>query len=524
MLRIFFLLTITFLSSTLSAQEMNKKWAAAVNSAVDEQNLVFTPDESTVYFVRSRHINNVGGKKDLGDIWVSEILEKGGLSEPQNIGKPLNNKLDNRLLGFSPDGNTMYLHHHYLESGKRPNTDGLSYATRTNNGWSFPLPLEIPYFSNNSEHQSGYIHPGGKIMVLSLESFATRGAEDIYVLFRNGEYEWTEPLNLGNAVNTSLQELSPYLSADTRTLYFSSNGQNRDKGRDVYRSTRLDDSWRNWSEPVRLSDPVNTNGIEMYYQIYNDNQYVVTTQNSNGLGDIQQFTYPDKVVEDTVTSVNIPLARNFEQVVSEREEVIKNVVFYGKLLSSKDSSSINGARTLLLADNDTIAIEEGAAYRFSLNPDDSYIMQVQAAGFLNKKFILDAFNNRVQQKDLYLTAAEVGSTVKLDNVIFERGKAVIRKVSYPQLNEVFSFLNDNPNISIQVSGHTDNVGKPMLNLILSEDRARAVKNYLVKKGINEGRIAEKGFGGKQPIAPNDTEANKRKNRRVEFTIIRNKEK
>lgn len=523
MLRIFFLLTIPFISNTLNAQEMNDKWAAAVNSAVDEQNLVFAPDESTAYFVRSRHVANTAGKKDPGDIWVSNILENGRLSEPQNIGKPLNNKLDNRLLGFSSDGNTMYLHYHYLESGKRPNTDGLSYATRTDSGWSFPQPVKIPYFSNNSDHQSGYIHPAGNIMVLALESFATRGAEDIYVLFRKGEYEWTEPLNLGNVINTPLQELSPYLSADTRTLYFSSNGQKRDRGRDVYRATRLDDSWRNWSKPVRLSAPINTNGVEMYYQIHDEKQYVVTTQNSNGLGDIQQYAYADMVAKDTVKNVDIPLARNPDPVVSEKEEVVKNVVFYGKLLSSKDSTSIDEARTLLFADNDTIAIEEGAAYRFSLNPDKSYLMQVQAKGFLNKKIILNALNTRVQQKDLYLTAAEIGSTVQLDNVIFERGKAVIREVSFPQLNEVVSFLNDNPNISIQVSGHTDNVGKPMLNLILSEDRARAVKNYLVEKGINENRIEEKGFGGKKPIAPNDTEANKRKNRRVEFTIIRDQE-
>jgi len=122
-------------------------------------------------------------------------------------------------------------------------------------------------------------------------------------------------------------------------------------------------------------------------------------------------------------------------------------------------------------------------------------------------------------KDLYLSPLEVGASVKLNNVFFETGKAVLMEESFLELDKVVNFLNEFPEVKIEIGGHTDNVGKPDKNKILSENRAAAVANYIKSKGITEDRISSKGYGQTKPVVPNSTPANKAKNRRVEFTIL-----
>ncbi len=122
-------------------------------------------------------------------------------------------------------------------------------------------------------------------------------------------------------------------------------------------------------------------------------------------------------------------------------------------------------------------------------------------------------------KDLYLSPLEVGSSVKLNNVFFETGKATLKEESFIELDKVVNFLNEYPEVKIEIGGHTDNVGKPDKNLILSDNRAAAVANYLQGKGIADDRISSKGYGQTKPVVPNTTPANKSKNRRVEFTIL-----
>jgi outer membrane protein OmpA-like peptidoglycan-associated protein len=125
------------------------------------------------------------------------------------------------------------------------------------------------------------------------------------------------------------------------------------------------------------------------------------------------------------------------------------------------------------------------------------------------------------QKDLYLIKIEVGETLQLNNVFFEQGKPVLKSESYPELDRLFTILNDNPKIHIELAGHTDNVGPAAALLKLSQDRVEAVKKYLEGKGIATGRITGKGYGASQPKEKNDTEEHKRANRRVEFKILKN---
>jgi len=124
------------------------------------------------------------------------------------------------------------------------------------------------------------------------------------------------------------------------------------------------------------------------------------------------------------------------------------------------------------------------------------------------------------KKDLFLAPIEVGRKIRLNNIFFDYNKSSLREESFFELDKIYNLMNESPLMEIQIDGHTDNVGSPASNLVLSEERAEAVKNYIIKKGIDKKRITAKGFGEENPINSNETESGKQKNRRVEFTILK----
>ena len=191
------------------------------NSYADEQNPVLSPDGNTLYFIRAHHSQNVGRKMDLGDIWFSSLdSATGKWSIPKNIGFLLNNQFHNGVLGFGQKGE-MYLYNIYEEDGGTPKSGGISVVDPIEppKYWTVPITSTVRYFYNLSDNHSISISDDGKIMLLSLESFKTRGAEDLYVSFWLPELKaWSEPKNLGDEINTMYQEVSPYLAADNKTL------------------------------------------------------------------------------------------------------------------------------------------------------------------------------------------------------------------------------------------------------------------------------------------------------------------
>ena len=158
--------------------------------------------------------------------------------------------------------------------------------------WNMPQSTGVKYFQNKSANNGNSISRDGKILILSLESFKSLGAEDIYVSFWNAsDNGWTEPKNLGDQINTKLQELTPFLAPDNKTLFFSTNGRGGIGSRDVFVSQRLDDTWTNWTEPRNMGETVNTEGAEMGYGYYPEIEFAVytSTKDSDGYVDIQIF-------------------------------------------------------------------------------------------------------------------------------------------------------------------------------------------------------------------------------------------
>lgn len=498
-----------------------------INSPFDEQAPVFSPDGEALYFTISKHPSNIGGRKDKGDIWVSFKDPDEKWLNPVNIGEPVNNNQYNAVVGFSRDGNRMYLIGHYIAIDKRSKTKGISVSEKRNGKWSSPISLDIPYFSNHSNEQSACLSYDGSIMLHSIESYNSRGAEDLYVSFRKTDGSWTDVRNLGSEINSNFQEKTPFLSADNRTLIFSSNGYGGMGSMDLFMSKRLDDSWKNWSKPVNMGQPINSPGRELYFFVIPGMEDAVfcSTQNSDGYGDIKYYQLLPEDIIPPIEEVLIATDTLVQEFVIERN----SLVFMGSTYNAQNNEPVPATISIFLNDENEIAsieTDEGTGkYQLEISSNNEFLIRVGSKGFMNveERVTLNDFEQNIILRSYYLEPLEIGKVFKLNSVLFERASSNLIDSSFAELNNVFRMLGDNPDISIELSGHTDNVGNARKNVELSTERVEVVRQYLIVKGINAGRITGKGYGGTKPIASNRNEETRRLNRRVEFKVVESQE-
>lgn len=510
---------------TLSAQRLSNNSFQRVNSSYDELNPVVSPDGRTLYITIANHAQNVGGKKDQGDIWISVLAENNQWSAPQHGGSVINNSGFNAVAGFAAGGDEMFLLSHYEGSSGQVRTQGISVSRNNGGTWSRPENITIPYFQNKSGILSGQILSNKSVFVYSAETYGSRGVEDIYISVKGPDQKWSEPRNLGDKINTQFQEMSPSLSSDGRTLYFSSNGRKGLGSFDIYSSVRLDDSWTNWSTPVNMGGSFNTEGREMYFRSYDQSGFSIyaSTKNSDGYGDIKVFLSDEPFRKDStvLTASNAP--DTIVKIVEIPRLAVddKHVRIYGKVNNAKTGEPIGAAVLFATASNNQpIRALPTTGYSIELLSTNDYVVKIEAEGYVSSMEKLDIHTYEMKELEMNfkLQPVEIGTTVNLKDVLFEQGKTNLLNQSYPELDLVVSFLRSNPKVKIELAGHTDNRGIPAQNVKLSQARVDKVKSYLVSKGIEGRRINGKGYGGSKPIASNDTEETRQFNRRVEFTI------
>jgi outer membrane protein OmpA-like peptidoglycan-associated protein len=292
----------------------------------------------------------------------------------------------------------------------------------------------------------------------------------------------------------------------------------------------MDDTWTNWATPENMGTAVNSEGRELYFRTYAERGFSIftTTKSSDGYGDVKLFAQgePALPVKDSVIYASIKP----ESVVKEpkpaeearlNEELTNNETkVHGKILNAKTGEPIAAKISFAgpaLPGKSTSSNEEG--YAVSV-PSSQYVIRIEANGYISTMENLDinATDMRELEMNFRLQPVEIGTTVNLKNVLFMQAKTDILPESFPELDLVVSFLNENPKVKIELMGHTDGRGVHSDNVKLSLQRVNKVKDYLVSKGIDSRRISGKGFGGSKPIASNDTEASRKMNRRVEFVI------
>ena len=369
----------------------------------------------------------------------------------------------------------------------------------------------------------------------------SRGGKDIFVIRRDDDGKWGDPEPLDTTVNTIWDEESPWLTPDGRTLYFSSQGHNSMGGFDVFRC-RLGPDGR-WSAPENLGVPLNTPDDDLFYFPSPVDTMVAyisgIREETYGLKDIYEITWLPVRVPDTIVPValeirdDVPVVpedggvRSLGLVVPVLPPRPQEIIVTGRIMDKTSGAPLMATIDIIDVDKNeitgkTMSRKSDGVYTIRRKGRKSFGVEINAPGYM---FLLDFVQvpssdtlTRIV-KDFRMKKIRVGASVVLQNIFFETNKAVITPLSYPALDRVINFMNKNPAIKVEIDGHTDSVGSEAYNMRLSQARARAVVEYLVKHGINRDRLVAKGFGEGKPVAPNTTPEGRAKNRRVEFRIL-----
>lgn len=479
-----------------------QKLTNTINTVYDEIAPIVSVDGEQLCFFRNNHPQNIGDEKKQ-DAWNS-LFVNGEWAAPTNYAYPINNDNDNFIISVSPDKNTMLVSGHYKKDGSSI-SDGISITEFINGKWTLPKAIQIEDWYNYSVYQGFQLASDNKTLLISADRADSKGGADIYYSLRKNDSTWSKPVSLGAVINTEGNEYTPFLAADGQTLYFSSTGHPGYGSLDIFMSKKKD-SWTSWTTPVNMGKKVNSKEWDAYLTV-------------SASGDKMYFT---SYSEDGVDADLYQIEVKEKEVKPEPVLLIK-----GKVLNSFDSSFVG--TTLSIRDLETdeeLAVARSNSvdgeYTIVLPAKNNYAFYAEEKGYysVRQNVRLDSLVSYDEvTQDLLLTPFRVGEKIRLNNIFFIRGRAELTKNSYSELGSLVELLKENMEMKIEIGGHTDNVGKPHLNVKLSEDRAKAIKKYLVSQGISAKRLKTKGYGGSVPIANNKYEYTRKLNRRVEFIIL-----
>lgn len=486
--------------------EIKIKNIGATNSARGNQYYpVISADGKKLYFCGRDRDDNLGGE----DVFVSERTPQ-GWTKPKLFG-PLSGKNSNDgILAVSADGTQMLK----FENGV------MGLCTKTEEGWQ-PVEFFPPNINRGTWNSDATLCSDGKTLLFSSirpsamsinkSPFYHGGnhyMSDLYVSQRDSLGQWSEPVNLGPTINTPYSERSPFMHPDMRTIYFSTDGRGGLGGYDVYKSVRLSDTcWNCWSEPENLGKEINTADDDWTYKISTDGTTAYFSQKEQDSN------------KSNIYSINLPT----------QQRPFKVVTVSGKMV---DRGGNKVSTKLMWEDLETHKIVGMA----QSDPEDGSFFIVLPAGKMYGVFVSDTSvypetrhvdlrqvtESQDVEKTFHVTTIKEmkeGKAVTINNIFFDFGKSNLLSYSYPELYRLARLLK-RMNLTVEISGHTDNVGSDEVNDKLSQARADAVRDFLIGQGCNGNNIVAKGYGKNKPIAKNDTERGRAKNRRVEMKVLK----
>lgn len=479
-----------------------------VNSRYDELAPVLAPDGNTIFFCREGHPDNVGVQmlvdgasalRDDQDIWMSRRKPDGTWSEAQHIAAPFNSRTYDFPIGTSADGKTLYIGNTYARDGAV--SPGVSKTRLTRGKWSFPEALRIQNFYNEASLVNYSLSADERTLILNLQRKDTVGRMDLYVSFLQPDDSWSEPMNLGKEINSAFMEVTPFLAADNKTLYFASNRPGGVGQFDMYMSRRQDNAWTRWTEPINLGPDINTTGNDINYVVAPTGDYAIFASDTPGKGkDLFRIALPEDL----------------------RPE--KSVLVFGKVIG-KDAKGLQGKVVFeRLSDGAFLArteTNEDGDFKMNLPVGEVYAIHAESGGYLPQSTTIDLEKgfNKEQPIELTMTRLAAGAKMPINNIFFRKGSFQLSKESYAELNRLTKLLKGYTGLQIEIGGHTDNTGDEGSNMELSKNRARAVMDYLIDQGMPRAAVKAVGYGESRPVASNSTPEGKKKNRRVELAIL-----
>lgn len=479
----------------------------AINTEVSEYFPTITVDGSMLIFTRRlERPGSIQGQRNYADfnedLYMS-FKKDGEWTTAINAGPQINTESMEGASTLSADGNLL------IFVSDRPGgygTEDLYYSFRVGNEWSRPRNMGAPINTRNWESQPCLASDGKTLyFVRGIIAAGQVKNSDIYITALDDSGHWSIPVRLSDTINTPGKEECPFIAADNQTLYFASDGHPGFGGTDLFMSRRLPNG--RWGIPVNLGYPINTQKNETGIMVDpNGKVAYFSSDRPGGYGemDIYSFALPDSLRPQQVTymkgkvydaNTNQPLIAYFSLID----------LTTGKIVSESTSRPVDGTFLVCLPVN------------------RNYALNVSKSGYLfySENFSLKdikASYNHPYLKNVPLQPIDTGASIVLKNIFFETNKYDLKPESEVELGKLITFLKNNPTIKIELSGHTDNQGTPQSNIILSENRAKAVYDYLIAHAIDASRLTYKGYGQTRPIATNDTPEGRQLNRRTEMKI------
>lgn len=469
-----------------------------INSNQDEYLPVITADERKIIFTRKASNNE--------DFYTSVKSEE-KWSAAKALSPNINTfEFNEGAQCISPDGNYLF-----FTGCNRP--DGLGrcdiYISKWEGSeWSKPFNIGAPVNTPGWESQPSISADGRTLYFVSTRN-GGRGGYDIWKSDIMPEGSWSVPVNLGPDINTAYDEQSPFIHPDDQTLYFSSNGWPGLGNKDLFITHKINpaDQKTAWEKPKNFGYPINTHGEESGLSVSSNGNvafFASDKQGGSGGFDIYTFEMPEKLRPKPVTYVKGIV---FDKITKQPLETKIQII---------------NLKTGSFAFDDVTDPVAGE-FLATMTPGNSFALNVSKPGYL---FYSQNFTPDLKQAfkpyviEVPLQKIEIGGMVVLNNIFFETNMFDLLPESKTELGQLIQFLKQNPGVSIEIAGHTDNVGDDKSNLLLSESRAKTVYDYLVQNKVPTSKLTFKGYGESMPVNDNSTEDNRKNNRRTEFKILK----
>ena len=467
----------------------------SVNTKWKEYFPAITADGKRLIFTRNQPY---GGRWEE-DFYYSIQKDEGWRISRTLPGK-INTNQNEGAQAISADGNLIFFTGCNRNDGVGSCDIYVSYWT--SEGWSDAINLGRPLNTESWDSQPS-LSPDGKTLYFVSDRSGGFGGKDIWKSTYQGNQVWSEPENLGDEINTTGNEFTPYIHWDNETFYFASDGHPGMGGYDLFYTKIVDDVFQ---KPTNFGVPINTQGDESGIVVGPDGRtaYFATDQGRDSRGDLDIYSF------------ELPLKYSANPIVFVE----------GNTVNAENKSAVKTQFVAInLSNGDTVFAQQTADdgyFYLTLKADENYAFIADAQGFMpfseNYSFNSGTALDPVKQ-DVELTPIAVGKKVVLNNIFFETGAYNLQPESHYELDEVVRFLTNNPGLRIEIGGHTDSIGEYNDNLRLSQNRAKAVVDFMVSRGIDSSRLVSKGYADTEPVADNGTESGRAKNRRTELKII-----
>lgn len=478
-----------------------------INSKYNEYWPTLTVDEQTLVFTRlipsqqGKVVNQLGMHEDF---FYSQ--KKDDVFQPaQNMGNPLNTDNNEGAMSVSADGKIFF--YTVCNRSEDYGSCDIYYSIKINGKWTLPKNagniINSQFWESNPAFSSD-----GKTLFFVSNRTGGFGKKDLWKaeitsIENNGKINWTKPVNLGNVINTNEDEFAPFMHPDNVTLFFTSQGHVGMGGADIFFS-RYNYNDSTWSNPVNLGYPINT---------YKDESGMIV----NAKGELAYFSSNI----DSSNGLDLYCFELYNEAKPIKVNFVKGIIY-----DSETKQTLSAKFELYNLENNRLVVSsfsdlENGEYLVSLPSNQNYAFNANKDGYLfySENFSLKDFNSDEPfQLDIPLQPIREKAKIVLKNIFYETDSYALKNESISELNKLVKFMNDNIFVSIEISGHTDNVGTKEHNIKLSENRAKSVYEYLVNKGVDKSRMTFKGMYYSEPIADNNTPEGRAKNRRTEFKI------